>query len=239
MSNDQKVISITTIPLTKLTVVINNFIANTITHLNKLSVKGDEKLSEFDNKLNDLDAMTTLLEAKLNSLPEKITSTYPPLESVTLPDVNPSIVPNPVPSAQDNSNQSSSSNTTGIVCGTGASVPPPPPPPPPPPFPGNGPPTQPLASPPQQPVQPDGINEEQKDGEEPKAEERGGENLSPAEELENFLKENEPLRTLHKMIKVGVPTMQVSMKAKMSGEFDMDLVEILFEKEKKVNPNLS
>ena len=232
MSNDQKVISITTIPLTKLTVVINNFIANTITHLNKLSVKGDEKLSEFDNKLNDLDAMTTLLEAKLNSLPEKITSTYPPLESVTLPDVNPSIVPNPVPSAQDNSNQSSSSNTTGIVVGTAPSVPPPPPPPPPPPFPCNGPPTKPEASPPK-PVEHNGINKEQKDGEEPK------ENLSPAEELENFLKENEPLRTLHKMIKVGVPTMQVSMKAKMSGEFDMDLVEILFEKEKKVNPNLS
>jgi hypothetical protein len=232
MSNDQKVISITTIPLTKLTVVINNFIANTITHLNKLSVKGDEKLSEFDNKLNDLDAMTTLLEAKLNSLPEKITSTYPPLEPVTLPDVNPSIVPNPVPSAQDNSNQSSSSNTTGIVVGTDPSVPPPPPPPPPPPFPCNGPPTKPEASPPK-PVEHNGINEEQEDGEEPK------ENLSPAEELENFLKENEPLRTLHKMIKVGVPTMQVSMKAKMSGEFDMDLVEILFEKEKKVNPNLS
>ena len=232
MSNDQKVISITTIPLTKLTVVINNFIANTITHLNKLSVKGDEKLSEFDNKLNDLDAMTTLLEAKLNSLPEKITSTYPPLEPVTLPDVNPSIVPNPVPSAQDNSNQSSSSNTTGIVVGTDPSVPPPPPPPPPPPFPCNGPPTKPEASPPK-PVEHNGINEEHKDGEEPK------ENLSPAEELENFLKENEPLRTLHKMIKVGVPTMQVSMKAKMSGEFDMDLVEILFEKEKKVNPNLS
>ena len=232
MSNDQKVISITTIPLTKLTVVINNFIANTITHLNKLSVKGDEKLSEFDNKLNDLDAMTTLLEAKLNSLPEKITSTYPPLEPVTLPDVNPSIVPNPVPSAQDNSNQSSSSNTTGIVVGTDPSVPPPPPPPPPPPFPCNGPPTKPEASPPK-PVEHKGINQEQKDGEEPK------ENLSPAEELENFLKENEPLRTLHKMIKVGVPTMQVSMKAKMSGEFDMDLVEILFEKEKKVNPNLS
>ena len=232
MSNDQKVISITTIPLTKLTVVINNFIANTITHLNKLSVKGDEKLSEFDNKLNDLDAMTTLLEAKLNSLPEKITSTYPPLEPVTLPDVNPSIVPNPVPSAQDNSNQSSSSNTTGIVLGTGPSVPPPPPPPPPPPFPCNGPPTKPEASPPK-PVEHNGINEEQIDGEEPK------ENLSPAEELENFLKENEPLRTLHKMIKVGVPTMQVSMKAKMSGEFDMDLVEKLIEKEKKVNPNLS
>ena len=66
--------SITPIPLTKLSVVMNNFITNTLTHLNKLSVKGDEKLAEFDQKLNDLDVMTTLLEAKLNSLPEKITS---------------------------------------------------------------------------------------------------------------------------------------------------------------------
>ena len=185
MSNDQKVISITTIPLTKLTVVVNNFIANTITHLNKLSVKGDEKLAEFDNKLDDLDAMTTLLEAKLFSLPEKITSTYPQLEPVILPDIDPSIGSNPVQSAPDNSNQNSS-----------ISVPPPPPPPPPP------------------------------------------ENLSPVEDLENFLKENETLRTLHAMIKVGVPTMQVSMKAKMNG-FNMELVEILFEKEKKINPNIS
>ena len=69
--------SITPIPLTKLSVVMNNFITNTLTHLNKLSVKGDEKLAEFDQKLNDLDVMTTLLEAKLNSLPEKITSGYP------------------------------------------------------------------------------------------------------------------------------------------------------------------
>ena len=45
MSNDQKIVSISTIPLTKLTIVMNNFIANTITHLNKLSVKGDEKLA--------------------------------------------------------------------------------------------------------------------------------------------------------------------------------------------------
>jgi hypothetical protein len=190
MSNDQKVISITTIPLTKLTVVVNNFIANTITHLNKLSVKGDEKLAEFDNKLDDLDAMTTLLEAKLFSLPEKITSTYPQLEPVILPDIDPSIGSNPVQIAPDNSNQNSSSNSPAI------SVPPPPPPPPPP------------------------------------------ENLSPEDDLENFLKENETLRTLHKMIKVGVPTMQVSMKAKMNG-FNMELVEILFEKEKKINPNIS
>ena len=36
MSNEQKMISIAPIPLSKLTVVINNFLANTITHLNKL-----------------------------------------------------------------------------------------------------------------------------------------------------------------------------------------------------------
>ena len=208
MSNDQKVISITTIPLTKLTVVVNNFIANTITHLNKLSVKGDEKLAEFDNKLDDLDAMTTLLEAKLFSLPEKITSTYPQLEPVILPDIDPSIGSNPVRSAPDNSNQNSSSNAPVI------SVPPPPPPPPPP-----------------------GPPDKQKEGEKPKPE-GGGENLSPEDDLENFLKENETLRTLHKMIKVGIPTMRVSMKAEKDG-FNMELVEKLFEKEKKINPNIS
>ena len=229
MSNDQKVISITTIPLTKLTVVVNNFIANTITHLNKLSVKGDEKLAEFDNKLDDLDAMTTLLEAKLFSLPEKITSTYPQLEPVILPDIDPSIGSDPVQSAPDNSNQNSSSNAPAIVVGSGGSVPPPPPPPPPPGPPGTGnggSATQPVAPP------------EQKKGEEPKPEEGGGENLSPEDDLENFLKENETLRTLHKMIKVGNTTMQVSMRAKMNG-FNMELVKILFEKEKKINPNIS
>ena len=229
MSKDQKVISITTIPLTKLTVVVNNFIANTITHLNKLSVKGDEKLAEFDNKLDDLDAMTTLLEAKLFSLPEKITSTYPQLEPVILPDIDPSIGSNPVQSAPDNSNQNSSSNAPAIVVGSGGSVPPPPPPPPPPGPPGTGnggSATQPVAPP------------EQKKGEEPKPEEGGGENLSPEDDLENFLKENETLRTLHKMIKVGNTTMQVSQRAKMNG-FNMELVKILFEKEKKINPNIS
>ena len=95
MSNEQKMVSISTIPLSKLSVIMNNFVANTITHLNKLSVKGDEKLAEFDKKLNDLDVMTTLLEAKLNSLPEKITSTYPPLNEVNLDDIIPVIIQNP------------------------------------------------------------------------------------------------------------------------------------------------
>jgi hypothetical protein len=98
---EQKSISISTIPIPKLTTLMNNFICNTITHLNKLSVKGDEKLAEFDKKLNDLEIMTTLLESKLNSLPQTITSTYPPLEPCTLDDINPSIIINPGPESDN------------------------------------------------------------------------------------------------------------------------------------------
>lgn len=115
MANEQKSLAISTIPIPKLTVLMNNFICNTVTHLNKLSVKGDEKLAEFDKKLNDLEIMTTLLEAKLNSIPEKIRSTYPPIEPTSLDDVNPVItnssgsdvpVPPPEPKepVQDNQN---------------------------------------------------------------------------------------------------------------------------------------
>ena len=90
-NNEQRQIAISTIPIPKLTALMNNFICNTINHLNKLSVKGDEKLAEFDKKLNDLEVMTTLLEAKLNSLPEKFTSTYPILEKASLDDEFPVI----------------------------------------------------------------------------------------------------------------------------------------------------
>ena len=92
MASEQKMVTISTIPISKLSIIMNNFVANTITHLNKLSVKGDEKLAEFDKKLNDLDVMTTLLEAKLNSLPEQITSTYPPIQECGLDDIIPVII---------------------------------------------------------------------------------------------------------------------------------------------------
>ena len=39
--------------------------------------------------MNDLEIMTTLFEAKLDSLPEEIKSTYPPLQQCNLDDVNP------------------------------------------------------------------------------------------------------------------------------------------------------
>ena len=109
-NNEQnKTIGISTIPIGKLGVVMNNFISNTINHLNKLSVKGDEKLAEFDKKLDDLEIMTTLLEAKLKSLPEEITSKYPPLEPCSLVDII-------IKDSSQNSN-------------TGSSIPPPSPPP--------------------------------------------------------------------------------------------------------------
>ena len=202
MSNEQKMVSISTIPLSKLSVIMNNFVANTITHLNKLSVKGDEKLAEFDKKLNDLDVMTTLLEAKLNSLPEKITSTYPPLNEVNLDDIIPVIIQNP---------------------------------------------PQPVEQPPEPPVPT--IPDEDKDskgkqeegetlptnGEEIVHEEE--ENLTPQQELDKFLDEHENLKSTYKLLKMGIPTMQVEQKARMNGA-NLDEITKLFELAKKVDPNI-
>ena len=193
MSNDQKMISIEPIPLTKLTVVINNFIANTITHLNKLSVKGEEKLSEFDNKLNDLDAMTTLLEAKLKSLPENITSTYPPLEPVNLDDIIPIAIQQPIQVQM----QQDDDHLTVL----------------------------------------DEVEQIEHSDDEPEKN-KNNENLSPEEDLEKFLNENEDLRDIYKKLKLGIPSFQLFMKAKMNGA-DENLLNELLEKAKKVNSSIS
>mgnify|MGYP002627377264 CR=1 FL=1 len=227
MASDQKASSASTIPLAKLTVVMNNFIVNTITHMNKLSVKGDKKLSEFDKKLNDLDVMTALLEAKLKSLPEKITSTYPPLQEVNLDDVIPINIQNPV-QVVDDSGQGSE-----VISGTGSGVPVPPPPPPPP-IPEHPNPNQ------LNPIKEEPDKEKEGGDEEQKAQDDGGgneEELSPEDALENFLKEHENFRNIYKMLKMGVPSMQVEMKAKMNG-LDPELLSRLIEGAKKVNPNL-
>ena len=202
MSNDQKMVSISTIPLSKLSVIMNNFVANTITHLNKLSVKGDEKLAEFDKKLNDLDVMTTLLEAKLNSLPEKITSTYPPLNEVNLDDIIPVIIQNPpqpveqppeppVPTIPDNGKDSKGKQEEGET------------------LPTNG---------------EEIVHEEE-------------ENLTPQQELDKFLDEHENLKSTYKLLKMGIPTMQVEQKARMNGA-NLDEITELFELAKKVDPNI-
>ena len=202
MSNEQKMVSISTIPLSKLSVIMNNFVANTITHLNKLSVKGDEKLAEFDKKLNDLDVMTTLLEAKLNSLPEKITSTYPPLNEVNLDDIIPVIIQNPpqpveqppeppVPTIPDNGKDSKGKQEEGET------------------LPTNG---------------EEIVHEEE-------------ENLTPQQELDKFLDEHENLKSTYKLLKMGIPTMQVEQKARMNGA-NLDEINELFELAKKVDPNI-
>ena len=193
MSNDQKMISIEPIPLTKLTVVINNFIANTITHLNKLSVKGEEKLSEFDNKLNDLDAMTTLLEAKLKSLPENITSTYPPLEPVNLDDIIPIAIQQPIQVQM----QQDDDHLTVL----------------------------------------DEVEQIEHSDDDPEKN-KNNENLSPEEDLEKFLNENEDLKDIYKKLKLGIPSFQLFMKAKMNGA-DENLLNELLEKAKKVNSSIS
>ena len=215
MANNEKAIAISTIPIPKLSALMNNFICNTVTHLNKLSVKGDEKLAEFDKKLNDLEIMTTLLEAKLNSLPEKITSTYPQLQQCNLDDVNPIIIANPV-----------SSSNVDEASGAGSGGPEVPPSP----YPN-------LDEPPKDNQNIEDKQPKKGEGEGGEGGEGEGEGGDPAENLENFLKSHESFRNLYKMIKLHVPLAGVRQKAKMNG-FDMDVLEELIDKASKVDPSI-
>ena len=204
MSNNEanKTISISTIPIPKLTVLMNNFICNTITHLNKLSVKGDEKLADFDKKLNDLEIMTTLLESKLNSLPEKIRSTYPELQPCSLDDINPinQIVNQPgnLDGKKEDENEDEKENEKESV----------------------------------------EKDEKEIEGENPEVAQQEGGNLSPQEDLEKFLSENESYRNLCTMLKLGVPPPAVRQKA-LVNQFDLDIFDILLEKARKVYPQIN
>ena len=203
-NNEQKkTIPLSTIPTSKLTVILNNFIVNTVNHLNKLSLNVDEKLSEFDKKLNDLEVMTTLFEAKLESLPDEIKSTYPPLQPCSLDDVN------PVFSGNSNNNIQ----------------------------------LEPKETDQDEEVQNE-KNKNEEEGEEKKEEEKkegegkgegGGEQneLSPEEDLKQFLDKNTSFQNIFKMIKYGALIEQAEQRAKLNG-FDMDLFKELVEKMKKV-----
>ena len=209
-NNEQKkTIPISTIPTSKLTVILNNFMVNTVNHLNKLSLNVDEKLSEFDKKMNDLEVMTTLFEAKLDSLPDEIKSTYPPLQPCKLDDVN------PVFSGNSNNN------------------------------------IQPEQKENEQNKNEEVQNENKVEGEEDKKEEKkdgqaDGENaageeqneLSPEEDLKQFLDNNRGMESLFKMLKFGVPVRQAEQKVKING-LDLDLFYELVEKAKRVYPNIS
>ena len=198
------------IPQTKLTAILNNFIINTTNHLNKLSTNVDEKLSEFDKKMHDLEIMTSLFEAKLESLPDEIKSTFPPLQPCNLDDVNPTFSASEV---NPNINQQQNVENQG------------------------------------QNVENQGQNEEnQGQNMENQEQEKIGENaedkkeeenqeLSPEEDLNKFLEEHSELQSLYKMLKFGVPIIGVTQKANSLG-CDMDLVNELFDKAKKVNSSI-
>ena len=198
------------IPQTKLTAILNNFIINTTNHLNKLSTNVDEKLSEFDKKMHDLEIMTSLFEAKLESLPDEIKSTFPPLQPCNLDDVNPTFSASEV---NPNINQQQNVENQG------------------------------------QNEENQGQNEEnQGQNMENQEQEKIGENaednkeeenqeLSPEEDLNKFLEEHSELQSLYKMLKFGVPIIGVTQKANSLG-CDMDLVNELFDKAKKVNSSI-
>ena len=204
-SNDlKKMIPQNTIPPSKLTVILNNFIVNTTNHLNKLSINVDEKLSEFDKKMHDLEIMTTLFESKLESLPDEIKSTFPPLQPCNLDDVNPSFSASNVnpsiqqgnnPAQAQNENQENKENQEG--------------------------------------ENKEGNEEEEKKEEQPEEEKE----LTPEDELNKFLEEHEDVRQMYKMLKLGVPSFGVMQKAQMNG-FDINIVQELIDKAKKVNPNI-
>ena len=212
MANNEgkKNIPISTIPTSKLTVILNNFIVNTVNHLNKLSTNVDEQLSEFDKKMNDLEIMTSLFEAKLESLPDEIKSTYPPLQECNLDDVNPvfsvnNAIENPPPSGDQKANENEQEK--------------------------------------KEEVQNEGESKENPADEEKKEEEGGNEaggnaeeenkELSPEEDLQKFLDNNDTFRELFKMLKVGVPIIGVKQKAALNG-YDMELFEEMIEKAQKV-----
>ncbi len=206
-NNEQKkTIPLSTIPSSKLTVVLNNFIINTVNHLNKLSLNVDQNLSEFDKKMNDLEIMTTLFEAKLESLPDEIKSTFPSLQPCNLDDVNPVFSANNNIDSKSAEQKEDESNKNLEQINENNE---------------------------KQGGEEEKKEEEKKEVEE--QEPIQNEELSPEEELQKFLDNNKDFQNLFKMLKVGVPIISVEQKAKLNG-YDMDLFNELIEKAHNAYP---
>jgi len=196
-SNDlKKTMPQNTIPKGQLSIILNNFIVNTTNHLNKLSINVDEKLSEFDKKMHDLEIMTTLFESKLESLPDEIKSTFPPLQPCNLDDVNPNFSYNEV---NDNVKQEENKNENN------------------------------------ENIQEE--NNENQEEEKKENEEEDNKELTPEEELNQFLQIHDEVADLYKMLKMGVPVIGVMQKATLN-RYDLDVVNELIDKAKKVNTNI-
>ena len=213
-NNEQKkAVPLCTIPSSKLTIILNNFIINTVNHLNKLSVNVDEQLSEFDKKMNDLEIMTTLFESKLESLPDEIKSSFPPLQECKLEDPNPNFSSGNVNSGNEkpqdsnqneekrNENKESGKDEGGVK------------------------------------KDEDKKDEDKKDEEQKEEGEGEAEELSPQDDLQNFISKNPRFEALSKMFKYGIIYQNVLQRAKANG-IDMDLFNEFYEKAKKVYPNI-
>jgi hypothetical protein len=206
MTDSKKTIPLCTIPTTKLTVILNNFIVNTVNHLNKLSLNIDEQLSEFDKKMNDLEVMTKLFESKLDSLPDEIKSTFPELQQCNLDDVNPVFSDNKIPEVEEDKQKEEEIKNEDK----------------------------------NEDNNKEEVKKDEKEGEkeEKKEEEKNKEGeLSPEDELNEFLKNNPGYENLYKMLKLGVQTICVKQKAQLNG-INMDSLEELIIIAKKINPNI-
>ena len=134
--------------------------------------------------MNDLEKIIILFEEKLESLPDEIKSTYPPLQSYSLDDVNPTFSGNSNNNIQrseekpNESNQNEEIKKDGVIEGE------------------------------------EGKKDEDKKEEEEKKEEGEGEKeeLSPQEDLNNFFNKNPSYENLYKMLKIGIPYIGVSQK---------------------------
>lgn len=85
---------------------VNNFIVNSTKFLNNFSESCDIKLTNISTKINSLDTILCVLEAKLNSVPGLETDDIPPPSTTTS-----SSAPNPPQTEQDNVPPSSQPST--------------------------------------------------------------------------------------------------------------------------------
>ena len=163
-----------------------------------------------NKKLNDLEIMTTLFESKLESLPDEIKSTFPPLQPCNLDDVNPNFSANVNPIIQDEKKEEENQEQNKENQENQ-----------------------------EEDKKEENNNEEEKKEETGAEGGEEGDNgeMSPQQELDKFLAEHGELQNIYKMLKLGVPSAGVIQKAKLN-QLNMDLVTQLIEIAKKLNPNI-
>jgi hypothetical protein len=92
------------IPIQTTLLFVNNFVVNTTKFLNTFSEACDIKLTNISTKINNLDIVLSVLEAKLNSVPGLETDDIPP------PSTTPSVSTDQSNATPEASQQASSSD---------------------------------------------------------------------------------------------------------------------------------